>query len=101
MQSFADRLLSSPPQVRRLAGDPTCDVNVRVNGYTALMSAASKGLAEAVAVLVKLPKVEAMERTEADGPVRPPPNRRLFSSRLDAFKIHSDSTFPHISLVRS
>ena len=61
------------------------------------MSAASKGLAEAVAVLVKLPKVEAMERTEADGPVRPPPNRRLFSSGLITFKIHSDSTFPQIS----
>lgn len=51
--------------VRKLGGMPGCDVNTRVNGYTPLMSAASKGLAAAVEVLVKdVAGVEVMARTD-------------------------------------
>jgi hypothetical protein len=45
-------------------GAAQCDVNTRVNGYTALMSAASKGLTEAVSALLALPGVGRLESTE-------------------------------------
>ena len=41
-----------------------CDCNERVNSYTALMSAASKGLAEMVAELISMPSVLLTERTD-------------------------------------
>eukprot|EP01048_Picozoa_sp_COSAG05_P016222 COSAG05_NODE_2062_length_3622_cov_2.109282_2_plen_558_part_00 len=58
---------SNMEQLRALAALGTeCDVNALVNGYTALMSAASKGLAEVLRALVAMPAVDLHART-ADG----------------------------------
>ena len=50
--------------VRKLASMAGCELNIRVNGYTALMSAASKGLAPSVEALVSIDGVDLLARTE-------------------------------------
>ncbi len=50
--------------IRSLSVMSGCDLNTRVNGYTPLMSAASKGLAPAVEALASIPGVDLLARTE-------------------------------------
>ena len=50
--------------IRSLTTMAGCDLNTRVNGYTPLMSAASKGLAPAVEALASVAGVDLLARTE-------------------------------------
>jgi tetratricopeptide (TPR) repeat protein len=51
------------PAALELLGAGLCDVNTVVNGYTALMSAASKGQADMVKFLVNLPDIDLHQST--------------------------------------